>query len=70
MARKWGSVYIVNPVWVYDCQRTGHKVEEDNSKYSVMREVSTPEREHCKYIWHHCSSGRATSVQRLCVTAV
>lgn len=46
-ARKWGSVHIVNPLWIYDSSRLGYKVSEDESKYSAIREVSTPERDHC-----------------------
>lgn len=49
MARKWGSVCIVTPSWIYDCVKLGYKVAEDDSKYAVKREVSTPERDQCEY---------------------
>lgn len=49
MARKWASVKIVTPLWVYDCEKLGYKVNEDDPKYVVNREVSTPQKDQCKF---------------------
>jgi len=42
-AQKWGSVNIVTPQWVYDCESAGYKLAEDNAKYAVSKGASTPQ---------------------------
>ena len=49
MAQKWGSISIVSPLWIFDCEQLGYRVAEDSSKYSI-RKASTPSKEECKSI--------------------
>ncbi|XP_067928682.1 DNA topoisomerase 2-binding protein 1-like [Watersipora subatra] len=44
MAQKWGSISIVAPQWIYDCEKEGHRLSEELSKYTI-RKASTPSKE-------------------------
>ena len=44
---------IVNPQWVYDCEKKNFKVNENDPKYAVTREVSTPQKDKGMYIQYN-----------------
>lgn len=58
---------IVNPQWVYDCEKKSFKVNENDPKYAVTREVSTPQKDNGMYIkYNQIRSGMISSFCIIC----